>query len=227
MIYRKNFLELPEDWNRLLKEEMSRNYFLRLREQLFHEYQAKHIRPEISNVFKAFELCSVDKTKIIILGQDPYHNVDQAHGLVFSVPKTTKIPPSLINVFKEISDDLGIKNFTHGCLETWATQGVLLLNAILTVELHKPLSHSKLGWEIFTDFVIQTISKTKENVVFLLWGSFARNKARFIDRSKHCILTAAHPSPLSSSKFFGCKHFSKANDFLQSKNIPTVNWSLR
>jgi uracil-DNA glycosylase len=226
MINRKNFLKLPSDWCEVLKEETNRNYFLRLRDFLFTEYQAKQIRPESYNVFRAFELCTLANIKVVILGQDPYHNVDQAHGLVFSVPKTTEIPPSLRNIFKEISNDLGIESPIHGYLEKWASQGVLLLNAILTVELHKPLSHSKLGWEIFTDFVIQTISKTRENIVFLLWGSFAKNKAKFIDSSKHYVLTAAHPSPLSASKFFGCKHFSKTNQFLVSKNISPIDWSL-
>ncbi len=226
MISRKNILELPGDWNAIFQEEQNKSYFIELKRQIFIEYKEKLIRPDIHNVFKAFELCAFDDVKVVLIGQDPYHNVDQAHGLSFSVPIGIEKPPSLVNIFKELSTDLGVKIPKSGCLESWAKQGVLLLNSFLTVELHKPLSHSKIGWEIFTDCVIQKISDLKNNVVFLLWGSFAKNKRFLIDQKKHHVLMSAHPSPLSSYKFFGCKHFSKANDFLLSQNISPINWFL-
>lgn len=225
MIVRKNSFELPDDWKEILKEEVNKDYFIVLKKNLLEEYKSKIICPKIENVFESFKLCAIDNLKVVILGQDPYHNFDQAHGLSFSVPKFVKMPPSLVNVFKELKSDLSIEIPHHGCLEGWAKQGVLLLNSFLTVELHKPLSHSKIGWELFTDFVIEKISNLKNDLVFLLWGSFAKNKSVLIDRKKHCILTSAHPSPLSSYKFFGCKHFSKTNEFLASKNIPIINWS--
>ncbi|MDD5650080.1 MAG: uracil-DNA glycosylase [Candidatus Nanoarchaeia archaeon] len=226
MINRKNILELPESWKTILQEEQDKSYFIELKKRIFAEYKEKEIRPEIHNIFKAFEWCSFDDTKVVLLGQDPYHNVGQAQGLSFSVPAGIDKPPSLINIFKELANDLEIEIPKSGCLESWARQGVLLLNSFLTVELHKPLSHSKIGWEIFTDCVIEKISDLKSNIVFLLWGSFAKNKRFLIDQKKHQILMSAHPSPLSSYKFFGCKHFSKTNDFLASKNIQPINWFL-
>lgn len=226
MIFRKNILELPRDWQIILKDELHKPYFENLKKQLFFEYKQKNIRPDIEKIFKAFELCSFENLKVVILGQDPYHNVGQAHGLSFSVPENIEKPPSLVNIFKELSNDLNIKTPINGCLEPWAKQGILLLNAFLTVELHKPLSHSKIGWDIFTDNAIKKISDLKENVVFLLWGTFAKNKKFLVDPKKHYILTSAHPSPLSVFKFFGCKHFSKTNEFLISQKIPTIDWSL-
>lgn len=226
MINRKKFFVLPESWREQLSEEQNKEYFLELKNKVFNEYSEHQVRPDIENIFRAFELCSFDDIKVVILGQDPYHNVQQAHGLSFSVPENIAFPPSLNNIFKELHNDIGIEKPQHGNLEKWAKQGVLLLNAFLTVELHKPLSHSKIGWELFTDSVIQKISMSKQNIVFLLWGSFARNKKKLIDSNKHYILQAAHPSPLSSYKFFGCKHFSKTNVFLESKNIGCIDWSL-
>jgi uracil-DNA glycosylase len=226
MICRKNFLKLPKDWNEILEEECSKSYFIDLKNKLFLEYRSKHICPSLENVFRAFEICKFENLKVVILGQDPYHNVGQAHGLSFSVPVDVSVPPSLRNIFKEIIDDLSIDKPEHGCLENWALQGVLLLNSFLSVELHKPLSHSKLGWEVFTDFVIEKISSLKENVVFLLWGNFAKDKSFLIDQKKHLILTAAHPSPMSSYKFFGCKHFSKTNEFLFRTRLQQIDWSL-
>ncbi|MDD5650221.1 MAG: uracil-DNA glycosylase [Candidatus Nanoarchaeia archaeon] len=226
LINRKKFLKLPDDWYEIVKEEINRSYFLKLRDFLLSEYLSKHIRPCAGDIFKTFELCSFNNLKVVIIGQDPYHNLNQAHGLAFSVPIGVSLPPSLINIFKEISNDVNIQVPNSGCLVPWSKQGVLLINSFLTVELHKPLSHSKIGWEVFTDFVIQKISKKKENIVFLLWGSFAKSKARLIDFNKHCVLTSCHPSPLSSYKFFGCKHFSKTNEFLKSKNIEPINWSI-
>lgn len=183
------------------------------------------IYPFEINVFKAFELCEFDKLSVVILGQDPYHGDGQAHGLSFSVPKGQALPPSLRNIFKELYDDLHIPISKNGNLESWAKQGVLLLNSILTVERNKPGSHRNIGWEKITDQVIQLISQKKENLVFILWGNFAINKLRLIDQSKHLVLTAAHPSPLSAYKgFFGCRHFSKANAYLKRHNKPIISW---
>lgn len=183
------------------------------------------IYPFELNVFKAFELCEFDKLSVVILGQDPYHGDGQAHGLSFSVPEGQALPPSLRNIFKELYDDLHIPISKNGNLESWAKQGVLLLNSILTVERNKPGSHRNIGWEKITDQVIQLISQRKENLVFILWGNFAINKLRLIDQSKHLVLTAAHPSPLSAYKgFFGCRHFSKANAYLKRHNKPIISW---
>jgi uracil-DNA glycosylase len=226
MIDRKSFLKLPDDWFHVMSEEYESKYFIDLRKQLLNEYSTKEIRPDLKDVFNAFKFCTFEKLKVVILGQDPYHNVDQAHGLAFSVSKNISIPPSLVNIFKELTDDIGIKTPVSGCLEKWATQGILLLNAFLTVELHKPLSHSNIGWEQFTDSIISKISDLKENIVFIFWGSFAKEKRFLVDQHKHCVLLANHPSPMSSSKFFGCKHFSKTNSYLLSKNIPQIDWSL-
>lgn len=226
MINRKNILSLPNDWSNILKENFEKQGFDVFKKKILLEYKLKIIRPDINNIFRSLQICSFKEVKVVILGQDPYHNIDQAHGLSFSVPVKTSIPLSLKNIFKELESDILFSIPTYGCLEKWACQGVLLLNSFLTVELHKPLSHSKIGWEIFTDTIIKTISDSKKDVVFLLWGNFAKNKNKFIDGKKHKVLMSAHPSPLSSYKFFGCKHFSKTNDFLKSKKILPVNWSL-
>ena len=177
-------------------------------------------------LFNAFNLTPLDQVKVVILGQDPYHGPNQAHGLCFSVPNSIKPPPSLINIFKELEDDIGKKiDFTNGNLEHWAKQGVFLLNTTLTVERSRPLSHQKLGWNIFTDKVISTINKSRENIVFILWGSFAQSKKELIDSNKHLILTAPHPSPLSAHRgFFGSKPFSKTNNFLETKQIDMIRW---
>ena len=177
-------------------------------------------------MFKAFNLTPLDQLKVVILGQDPYHGPNQAHGLCFSVPESIKPPPSLINIFKELTDDLGMKTKrANGNLESWARQGVFLLNTTLTVEKSKPLSHQKLGWDIFTDKVISVINEVKDHVVFILWGSFAQSKKDLIDSNRHLILTAPHPSPLSAHRgFFGSKPFSKTNVFLVSKQIDIIQW---
>ena len=178
-----------------------------------------------SNVFKAFDLCEYDKLSVVILGQDPYHGEGQAHGLAFSVPDEQALPPSLKNIFKELNDDLHIPIPKNGNLESWARQGVLLLNSVLTVESNKAGSHRNIGWEKITDQIIQKLSQQKENVVFILWGNYAINKLHLIDQSKHLVLSAAHPSPLSAYKgFFGCRHFSKANAYLKSHNKPEILW---
>lgn len=183
------------------------------------------IFPLESNVFKAFDLCEYDKLSVVILGQDPYHGEGQAHGLAFSVPDEQALPPSLKNIFKELNDDLHIPIPKNGNLESWARQGVLLLNSVLTVESNKAGSHRNIGWEKITDQIIQKLSQQKENVVFILWGNYAINKLHLIDQSKHLVLSAAHPSPLSAYKgFFGCRHFSKANAYLKSHNKPEILW---
>lgn len=216
-----------KSWKKLLKEEFSKDYMQALQAKLRSEYQEKIIYPKPSDIFSAFNLTSFDKVKVVIIGQDPYHGPDQAHGLCFSVQPQIKIPPSLANVYKEIESDLGIKMPPHGHLKSWAEQGVLLLNSILTVENGNPMAHKKLGWEIFTDHVIDLINEKKENVVFMLWGSPAHTKAKNVDLHKHFVLKTVHPSPLSSYRgYFGCKHFSICNDFLKSKGLAPIDWSL-
>jgi uracil-DNA glycosylase len=194
---------------------------------LHHEKAAgKRIFPPGSQIFKAFELTPVPQVKVVILGQDPYHGPGQAHGLSFSVPADMPAPPSLKNIFKEIETDLGVQ--MSGCpnLEKWANQGVLLLNAVLTVRCGEAASHSKIGWQEFTDAVIKCISDKCEGVVFMLWGNFARTKSALIDSSRHCILEAAHPSPLARGAFFGCRHFSKANEYLKATGRSPIEWEL-
>lgn len=189
--------------------------------------KGKVIYPQKEDVFNAFKYCPLSELKVVILGQDPYHNVNQAHGLAFSVQKNVAVPPSLLNIYKELEGDLNIKKAPHGCLTSWAKQGVFLLNTVLTVEAHKAHSHANIGWEIFTDTVIQKISDTKESVVFMLWGAHAQKKAKLIDAAKHLILKAPHPSPLSAHRgFLGCGHFSKANNYLQAKGLSVINWQI-
>ncbi len=198
-----------------------------IEEKLKIDYANKTIYPTPENIFSAFNLTSFENVKVVIIGQDPYHGPNQAHGLCFSVQPGVKIPPSLANIYKEIESDLGIKMPSHGYLKSWAEQGVLMLNALLTVEDGKPMSHKNYGWEKFTDHVIDLINKEKENVVFMLWGSPAHAKAKNVDPNKHHILKSVHPSPLSSYRgYFGCKHFSKCNEFLASKGITPINWSI-
>lgn len=176
-------------------------------------------------IFNAFNLCPFDKVKVVILGQDPYHEIGQAHGLAFSVPEGIALPPSLQNIYKEIESDLNIKVEKNGDLTRWAKQGVLLLNSTLTVEQHRAASHQNFGWEIFTDNVINILSKEKEHLVFILWGSFAIKKSSLIDKAKHLVLTSVHPSPLSAYRgFFGNRHFSKTNNYLSANNIEPINW---
>jgi uracil-DNA glycosylase len=221
-------VQIEDSWKQRLISEFSKPYFIHI-VQFLKEAKAagKIIYPAGKNIFNTFSLTPFNNVKVVILGQDPYHNPRQAHGLSFSVPVGIAPPPSLINIFKEQHDDLGITIGNHGCLEKWASQGVLLLNAALTVEANTPMSHSKIGWHEFTDAVIKTISAEKENVVFMLWGSFAKTKLELIDKNKHLVLTAVHPSPLSAyNGFFGCKHFSKANTWLQNKGVKPIDWAL-
>ena len=219
--------EIHESWKELLKQEFNTDYFIKLKSFLIEEKQKYKIFPPGKNIFEAFNRTPFDSIKVVILGQDPYHGLGQAHGLCFSVPEGIQSPPSLVNIFKEINEDLNIPVPGHGNLEKWADQGVFLLNATLTVRANQAGSHQKKGWENFTDAVIKAISDKKENIVFLLWGRYAQNKEQLINASKHCILKAAHPSPLSAyNGFFGCKHFSRTNNFLKSRNIEPINWDL-
>ena len=221
-------VKIEASWKAELKDEFAKPYFEDIAAFLKAEKAAgKVIYPPGPYIFNAFNTTPFDDVKVVILGQDPYHGPGQAHGLSFSVPPGVPPPPSLVNIFKEINTDLNLPIPSHGYLEKWAKQGVLLLNASLTVEAHKPMSHSKIGWHHFTDDVIRILSKDKEHLVFMLWGSFAKSKAELIDKDKHLILTAAHPSPLSAyNGFFGCRHFSKANFWLQKMGMAQIDWAL-
>ena len=211
-------------WTDILAPIKNTEYFTTLWEKVKEEYQTTKCFPPKNQIFRAIELTPFDEVKVVIIGQDPYHNDNQANGLCFSVSDKVKAPPSLKNIFKELEDDLGIKK-TSNELEMWAKQGVLLLNATLTVRAHEANSHKDLGWEQFTDFIIKEISDKKENVVFVLWGAFAQKKAGLIDASKHFIIQSAHPSPFSVHKgFFGSRPFSKINQFLDEKGKEPINW---
>ena len=216
---------IEESWKAALEEEFEKEYFKKLSSTVKQAYLTQTVFPHPKLVFNAFTHCSFEALKVVILGQDPYHGKGQAHGLSFSVGDGVPIPPSLQNIYKEIRSDTGREIPNSGNLERWARQGVLLLNATLTVEQGKPGSHQGLGWEEFTTAVIRTISDKKENVVFLLWGKYAQEKASLIDRSKHLVLCAAHPSPFSAHNgFFGCKHFSKTNSYLQAHKKDPIAW---
>jgi len=223
----KSTIQLHPSWLEHLKEEFQKEYMLNLKKKLLELKNKKIIfYPQGDKIFNAFNLTPLNNVKVVILGQDPYHGPNQAHGLCFSVPQSVKPPPSLVNIFKELESDTGKKrNYHDGNLEPWARQGVFLLNTTLTVEKSKPLSHRDYGWSEFTDRVISLISNKLENIVFILWGSFAQSKKQLIDSGSHLILTAPHPSPLSAHRgFFGSKPFSKTNNFLHSKQIDMVNW---
>ena len=218
-------IKIHPSWQQVLQGEFFRPYYLTLQQFVDAERSQKKIYPPTDKTFAAFEACPFENVKVVILGQDPYHGPNQAHGLSFSVPKGTKTPPSLKNIFKERLSDIQKPILDNGDLTYWAEQGVLLLNATLTVEHKKPGSHQKHGWETFTDEVIRTISNKKKNVVFLLWGNFARSKAELIKAQKHCILEAPHPSPFSAhTGFYGCQHFSKTNEYLQSTQQTAIDW---
>lgn len=218
---------IDESWKEALWEEFQSDYFRDLKAFLIEERKEYTIYPPGPYIFNAFNKTPLTSLKVVILGQDPYHGKGQAHGLCFSVPPGIKAPPSLVNIFKEIQSDLQIPLPDHGNLESWAKNGVLLINATLTVRASQAGSHQKHGWETFTDSVISTISKHKEHVVFLLWGRFAQAKKSLVDTSKHLVLEAAHPSPFSAyNGFFGCRHFSKANEYLRANGIQEVDWSL-
>ncbi|MFW5891977.1 MAG: uracil-DNA glycosylase [Bacteroidota bacterium] len=219
--------KIEQSWKNVLDEEFYKPYFLSLKNFLLKEKTRHIIYPPGERIFAAFDHTPFDKVKVIILGQDPYHGPGQAHGLCFSVPHGIKPPPSLQNIFKEIHRDLGIPLPRHGNLEHWANQGVMLLNATLTVRAHQAGSHQKQGWETFTDQVIRLLSEKKQHLVFLLWGNYAIQKSSLIENSKHLVLKTVHPSPLSASRgFFGCSHFSKTNDYLSRNGIKPIDWNL-
>ena len=220
-------VRIEESWKSALADEFGKPYFASLVRFLHEEKAAgKKIFPPGSQIFRAFELTPVSDVKVVILGQDPYHGLGQAHGLSFSVPDGVAAPPSLKNIFKEIESDLGVRMSGYPNLEKWARQGVLLLNAVLTVRSGEAASHSKIGWQEFTDAVIKYISDNCEGVVFMLWGNFARTKRDLIDTSRHHVLEAAHPSPLARGAFFGCRHFSQANNLLMTSGKTPIDWTL-
>lgn len=221
-------VKIEASWKEVLEDEFKKPYFKQITEHIKTEKeQGKVIYPPGSLIFNAFEKTPFDAVKVVILGQDPYHGPKQAHGLSFSVQKGFPPPPSLLNIFKELHEETGMALPKHGNLEHWAEQGVLLLNASLTVRAGEPMSHSKIGWHHFTDTVIHKVSELKEHVVFMLWGKFAQEKKTLIDGKKHLILTSAHPSPLSASHgFFGNNHFTKANDYLVKHGLDPIDWSL-
>ena len=218
---------IEKSWGQALAPEFDKPYFQQLARRL-HSEKAQGIRiyPPGNCIFKAFDLCPLDKVKVVILGQDPYHGEGQAMGLSFSVPDGVPAPPSLKNIFREIENELGVRMSGRPNLEKWAAQGVLLLNAVLTVRAGEPTSHSAIGWQQFTDEVIRTVSERCEGIVFLLWGNYARSKAALIDQSRHTVLQAAHPSPLARGAFFGCGHFALANDILLSQGRAPIDWIL-
>ncbi len=218
-------VKIAPTWKQHIAAEFEKSYFKQLADFVKSEYQSTTIFPPGKEIFRAFDNCDFDDVKVVILGQDPYHGPGQANGLCFSVRDGIRMPPSLVNIFKEIHQDLGKSMPPTGNLERWAKQGVLLLNATLTVRANTPGSHQNKGWETFTDAVIKKISDEKQNVVFLLWGAYAQKKGEVIDRSKHLVLMSAHPSPFSADRgFFGCKHFSKANAYLKSKGLAEIDW---
>jgi len=218
---------LNDDWNRFLENELKKEYFINLEHFIDNEYKTKVIFPPRENIFRAFNLLELDKVKVVIIGQDPYHGLNQANGLAFSVSSKSKIPPSLKNIYKELVDDIGCDYPINGNLIQWAKQGVLLINSVLTVVQAEANSHKNRGWEIFTNAVIQKLAEEYENIVFILWGSAAQKKALLIDETKHLIVSSVHPSPLSSYRgFFGSKPFSKVNSYLEKKRIEQIEWCL-
>lgn len=218
-------VKIEPTWKSKLQGEFEKEYFLKLAAFVKEEYSQNSVYPPGSLIFNAFNLCPFDKVKAVIIGQDPYHGPQQAHGLCFSVRDGIAFPPSLVNIFKEISSDTGIPRPVSGDLERWASQGVLLLNATLTVRAHLAGSHQKKGWEEFTDHAINVLNKEKQNLVFFLWGAYAQKKGESIDRSRHLVLESVHPSPLSAMRgFFGNNHFSKCNSYLKEHNLDPINW---
>ena len=218
-------VKIEESWKQQLSAEFEKDYFIRLTEFVRQEYAQGIVYPPGRLIFNAFDLCPFDQVKVVIIGQDPYHGPGQAHGLCFSVNDGVRFPPSLVNIFKEIESDLGTPVPLSGNLTRWANQGVLLLNATLTVRAHQAGSHQRQGWEEFTDAAIRTLATQREGIVFILWGSYAQKKGAFIDRTRHLVLTSAHPSPLSAwNGFFGNKHFSRANEYLVSQGKTPSAW---
>ena len=219
-------VKIEESWKNALSDEFEKDYFKSLTEFVRSEYlSGKTIYPAAKNIFNAFNLCPLHKVRVVIIGQDPYHEPGQAHGLCFSVESGTDLPPSLINIYKEIESDIGHKSKTNGDLTYWANQGVLLLNSTLTVRAHAAASHVGHGWETFTDTVIKTVAQNRKNIVYMLWGSFAQNKAAIVDKNQNLVLCSAHPSPLSAYRgFFGNHHFSRANEYLVAHGQTPIDW---
>ena len=218
-------VRIDESWRQVLQPEFDKPYFELLTSFVRQAYATRQCFLPAGQIFRAFDLCPFDQVRVVIIGQDPYHDVNQAHGLCFSVQDGVPIPPSLVNIYKELQRDLGISVPASGNLTHWAEQGVLLLNATLTVEAHKAGSHQGKGWEELTDAAIQALNKQRSNIVFMLWGSYAQRKGQFIDRKRHLVLTAVHPSPLSAYRgFIGCGHFSQANNYLQQHGLAPINW---
>ena len=219
-------VKIEQSWKSALSHEFDKDYFKNLTDFVRGEYlSGKTIYPAAKNIFNAFNLCPLDQVKVVIIGQDPYHEPGQAHGLCFSVESGVDLPPSLINIYKEIESDIGHKSITNGDLSAWAKQGVLLLNATLTVRAHVAASHVGHGWETFTDAVIKTVAQNRKNVVYMLWGSYAQRKAEIVDKNENLVLTSAHPSPLSAYRgFFGNHHFSRANEYLVQHNQKPIDW---
>lgn len=218
-------VKIEASWKRALREEFEKPYFGTLTRFVRGEYAKRTVYPPPKDIFRAFDRCPFEKVKVVILGQDPYHGHGQANGLCFAVGERVPVPPSLQNIFKEIHSDLGIMPHQSGDLTRWAEQGVLLLNATLTVRANTPGSHQRKGWEEFTDAAIRALSQEREHIIFLLWGNYAKNKGAVIDRTKHLVLEAAHPSPFSADNgFFGCRHFSQANRYLKEHGLREINW---
>ncbi len=221
-------VNIGNDWDEILDGEFDKDYYRELRKFLKKEYASQTIYPSMYDIFNALKATAYKDVKVVILGQDPYHGPGQAHGMCFSVQKGITPPPSLVNIFKELNDDLGCSQPPHGCLKSWADQGVLLLNTVLTVRAGQANSHKGMGWEIFTDNIIRMLNEREKPMVFLLWGSNAQTKTSYITNPSHLILKAPHPSPLSAYRgFFGCHHFSKANEFLKANGMEPVDWQIR
>jgi len=219
-------INIGNDWDDYASSEYEKDYYKNLRTFLVSEYKTQTVYPHVNDIFNAIKYTSLTETKVVILGQDPYINPGEAHGLSFSVNKGIRIPPSLLNIYKEIKNDLGFDAPNHGNLTSWSEQGVLLLNNVLTVRARESNSHKDKGWEAFTGKIIETVNQKSEPVVFMLWGKNAQEKERFITNPKHLVLKAAHPSPLAGGAFFGCRHFSKANAFLEQHGIEPINWQI-
>ncbi len=218
---------IANDWLPALQGEFKKGYYKKLYQKVKEEYNTCTVFPPADDIFQAFHLTPLSEVKVVIIGQDPYHNFNQAHGLCFSVKPDVEIPPSLMNIYKELQSDLGCYIPNNGYLESWAKQGVLMLNAVLTVRAHQPASHQGIGWETFTDAVIAAVNRQDRPIVYMLWGRPAQNKAAAVDNPKHLLLKAPHPSPLSAYRgFFGCKHFSKANAYLEENGILPVDWQI-
>ena len=220
-------VKIEPSWSKILNNEFEKPYFVKLTEFIKTEYRTQQIFPPGKEIFNAFDLCPFDQIKVVIIGQDPYHGPGQAHGLCFSVKKGVDIPPSLVNIYKELHDDLGCTIPNHGCLTKWAEQGVLMLNTVLTVRAHQANSHKDIGWEEFTDAAIMALNSQDRPIVFILWGAPAQRKARMLTNPKHLILKAPHPSPLSAYRgFFGSKPFSQTNDYLRAHGVEPIDWQI-